>query len=52
MRQSRLLQLVWVSVFGFEAVFKSRQFSHLLGALALGALFATLVISEHRNGSA
>ncbi len=41
-------QYLWVSVFGFEAVFKSAQLSHFLGAIALGLLFATLVITEER----
>jgi hypothetical protein len=36
-------------VFSFEAAFKSEQLSHLLGALALGLLFATLVITEERS---
>ena len=39
---------LWVSVFGFEAAFKSQQLSHLLGAIALGLLFAVLVITEER----
>ena len=49
MRRSSVQPLLWVSVFGFEAVFKSESISHLLGALALGALFAALVLTELRS---
>lgn len=42
-------EAVSVSVFAFEAVFKSQQTSHLIGALALGTLFAVLAITERRH---
>ena len=48
MSHSPALHAVWVSVFGLEAIFKSEQLSHLVGALALGLLFAVLVVTEHR----
>jgi low temperature requirement protein LtrA len=49
--RSPALHGLWLSVFVFEAVFKSQQVSHLVGALALGLLFAVLVVTEHRATS-
>ncbi len=37
-----------VSVFVCEAVVKSAQLTHLLGAVALALLFTVLVITEER----
>ncbi|MCU1593988.1 MAG: hypothetical protein JWO12_1380 [Frankiales bacterium] len=39
---------LWVVVFVAEAVVKSAQLSHVLGAVALALLFTVLVITEER----
>jgi len=43
------LHAVWLLVFLVDAVAPNRDRAHALGALALLALFATLVIGEMRS---
>lgn len=48
-RPVTVLNGVWVLVFVFEATFKRDDRGHQIGALALGLLFATLIITEIRS---
>ncbi|HUR15372.1 MAG TPA: hypothetical protein VM097_12895 [Mycobacteriales bacterium] len=43
-----LLPVLWLAVFAFDASLAGRGRDHQLGALALGALFAVLVVGEVR----
>lgn len=40
---------LWVSVFVFEATFKGDDLGHQLGAVFLGLLFVTLIVTELRS---
>ncbi|MCW2601139.1 MAG: hypothetical protein JWM02_2968 [Frankiales bacterium] len=40
---------LWVSVFALEALFKGSDLAHQLGAVGLGLLFLSLLITELRS---
>jgi hypothetical protein len=48
-RPITVLNGVWVLVFLFEASFKGDDRGHQIGALVLGILFTTLIITELRS---
>jgi hypothetical protein len=48
-RPITVLNGVWVLVFLFEATFKGDDRGHQIGALALGILFTTLLVTELRS---
>jgi hypothetical protein len=51
-RPITVLNGVWVLVFLFEASFKGDDRGHQIGALLLGILFTTLLVTELRSNRA